>query len=419
MVPVQNSSINPRAFINTAAFISIAVLVGSTRLIQYFPGASTKGLLLSAGLGSTTVLGNELLFSEKGSDQNRCICVIACLALSAILTPTVAKKLTGRTDLNLRASSRFVCIEAGIFGISEALTKGQKSQQQKIDPAKRKRDQIKQTFARTIHNYALRKKVVDAFSEAGKQRQQRKEMFSWAAWAVNNHALKSRLTDPFSIARAINYPLVVAHGGNNQSVILRPSTAHSGQTFAVIQTATKLANIPLRLYLGWEGLFKFVGGTLVFTGQTSAAIGAGLTSATLWPAALAAGGLGAAAVGGGMVYYGIKGNQVVDKALVTLQDNFKSKEKPLLKELCDQRPLTEKQHEEIALSLRWLQLAGNHSWTKEQAAYLLAAPKNDKQEIDSRYRKLVSILNLDKNGNNPTSITRFMVISQAHQILMK
>lgn len=416
MVPVQNSSINPRAFINTATFISIAVLVGSTRLIQYFPGASTKGLLLSAGLGSTTVLGNELLFSEKGSDQNRCICVIACLALSAILTPTVAKKLTGRTDLNLRASFRFACIEAGIFGVLEALTKGQKAQQTKIDPAERKRDQIKQTFARMIHNYALRKKVVDAFSEAGKQRQQRKEMFSWA---VNNHALKSRLTDPFSIARAINYPLVVANGGNNQSFILRPSTAHDDQRFAVIQTATKLANIPLRLYLGWEGLFKFVGGTLVFTGQTSAAIGAGLTSAIIWPAALAAGGLGVAALGGGMVYYGINGNRVADRALVALKDNLKVKEAPPLKELCDQRPLTEKQHEEIGLFLRWLQLAGNSSWTKEQAAYLLNAPKDDKQEIHSRYQKLVSILNLEQNGNSQTSITSFMVISQAHQILMK
>lgn len=115
MFPIQNSSINSRIYIESAAFIGMAVLAGSTRLIQYFPGASTKELLLSAGLGSATIAGSEWMFSGKGSDQNRRICIVAGLVLSTILSSYIIKTLTGRTDLNLGTFFRFAGIEAAII----------------------------------------------------------------------------------------------------------------------------------------------------------------------------------------------------------------------------------------------------------------------------------------------------------------
>jgi hypothetical protein len=103
-------------------FVAAAVLAGSKRMVKYFPGASHKGLLCSAALGSVGVVANGLKNSEDGADFDRRIYTIAGLAIAAIAAPTLAKTLLGRADLNFRASMRFAFIQGLIFGIVDYLS---------------------------------------------------------------------------------------------------------------------------------------------------------------------------------------------------------------------------------------------------------------------------------------------------------
>jgi len=95
-------------------FVGAAFLAGSKRLIKHFPGASQKGLLFSAALGGAGVVASSLKNSGEGSDYDRRVYSIAGLALTAIASPTLAKTLLGRSDLNFRASLRFAFIQGVI-----------------------------------------------------------------------------------------------------------------------------------------------------------------------------------------------------------------------------------------------------------------------------------------------------------------
>lgn len=97
-------------------FVGAAFLAGFKRLIKHFPGASQKGPLYSAVLGSAGILASGLKNSGEGSDYNRRVYTIAGLALTAIAAPALAKTLLGRADLNFRASMRFTFIQGMIFG---------------------------------------------------------------------------------------------------------------------------------------------------------------------------------------------------------------------------------------------------------------------------------------------------------------
>ena len=97
-------------------FVSAAFLAGSKRLIKHFPGASQKGLLCSAALGSAGVVASGLKNTGDSADFNRRVYTIAGLAITAIAAPALAKTLLGRADLNFRASLRFAFIQGFIFG---------------------------------------------------------------------------------------------------------------------------------------------------------------------------------------------------------------------------------------------------------------------------------------------------------------
>lgn len=113
MIPI------PRQYIQTAVppiiFIGVAFLAGSKRLIQYFPGASRTGLLCSSSLASTAVIGSGLKFPEEWTDRHRRISVAIGLVITFVIAPSTAKELTGRADLNFKASFCFTFIQAGSF----------------------------------------------------------------------------------------------------------------------------------------------------------------------------------------------------------------------------------------------------------------------------------------------------------------
>ena len=112
MSRIENQSL--RILAPPLLFIGASWLAGSTRLIQYFPGASQKSLVLSAVLGGATVVGSELI--RERCDLNRLVCVIAAIALSTIVSPYAAKALNGGAKMTLQASLRFAVVEAAIAG---------------------------------------------------------------------------------------------------------------------------------------------------------------------------------------------------------------------------------------------------------------------------------------------------------------
>lgn len=108
---------SPRTLIEPTAFIGIAFLAGSTRLIQFFPNASKTGLFCAAGLGSVSVIGSRAAFPND--QNNRRIFIVVGLAISTLLAPSISKELTGRVDLNMRASFRFAFSEAILVEVVE------------------------------------------------------------------------------------------------------------------------------------------------------------------------------------------------------------------------------------------------------------------------------------------------------------
>ena len=110
MSQVQNNILHN--WVQPAVFLSAAWLAGSNRYIQYFPGATQKGLVLSATLGSGFTLASQFtLTNQEEPAYQSFIRVTASLALGMILAPYVAKKLKGRADLSLSASLRFGVLE--------------------------------------------------------------------------------------------------------------------------------------------------------------------------------------------------------------------------------------------------------------------------------------------------------------------
>jgi len=114
MSRIQEQSM--RSLVPPALFFLAVYFAGSKRLIQYFPGATQKGLAYSAAMGSVAVVGANLAHEKGDAEWKRAGLVIGALALSTIMSPHLVKELVGCADLNLKASFRFAIIEGVIVG---------------------------------------------------------------------------------------------------------------------------------------------------------------------------------------------------------------------------------------------------------------------------------------------------------------
>lgn len=115
-----------RSIMPPALFAVAVYFAGSNRLIQYFPGATKKGLACSATMGGLAVIGGNLAHKKSDAEWKRAGLVIGGLALSTILRPYVAKALLRRVDLNFSASFRFALIEGVIVGGVEIYVVGRR-----------------------------------------------------------------------------------------------------------------------------------------------------------------------------------------------------------------------------------------------------------------------------------------------------
>lgn len=88
-----------------AIIIAFAMLAGTTRLIQYFEGASKGGLLLSAGFSSA----GTLLYDNYSKDkQHTLMGRILAITAGTLVAYGVAKGLEGRLSLSSGATMKFV-----------------------------------------------------------------------------------------------------------------------------------------------------------------------------------------------------------------------------------------------------------------------------------------------------------------------
>ena len=123
MSQVQNNVLHN--FVQPALFLGAVFFAGSSRNIQYFPGASKGGLFLSAGLGTALALGSQKIASDKETAQESFFRVSASLVLGAAIAPFAAKALKGRVELSFLSSLRMAGVElvlaAAVAGISSQL----------------------------------------------------------------------------------------------------------------------------------------------------------------------------------------------------------------------------------------------------------------------------------------------------------
>ncbi|MCB1110161.1 MAG: hypothetical protein KDK64_04215 [Chlamydiia bacterium] len=97
-----------------ALFLMMASLAGSKRWIHHFPKATADGLFYPAVLGSGVTLGSWMA-SPKEKGKRICLSFLG-LGGVFVITPSIAKLLIGKQDLNHVASMRFVALQGVLFG---------------------------------------------------------------------------------------------------------------------------------------------------------------------------------------------------------------------------------------------------------------------------------------------------------------
>ncbi|MCB1107703.1 MAG: hypothetical protein KDK76_06385 [Chlamydiia bacterium] len=110
MEPIKNK--NLQSLLPPALMVGAAFLAGSSRLIQFFPGASRKGLLISSTLAASVHVGAGRLF--HGDQTKRRGAYVGGLLLATLATPTIAKTLLGRADINLKGAALFGLLQGAI-----------------------------------------------------------------------------------------------------------------------------------------------------------------------------------------------------------------------------------------------------------------------------------------------------------------
>lgn len=112
MSQVQHSFLHN--VIQPFVFLTTGFLAG--RMIEYFPGATETGLMLSSGFGTVLTLGSQFFAPYPEKELSSFIRVIASLAIGSIITPLASKTLLGRTGINFSAGGRFLLLESVAAG---------------------------------------------------------------------------------------------------------------------------------------------------------------------------------------------------------------------------------------------------------------------------------------------------------------
>lgn len=102
--PILQNAIQPFVFLCTG------YLAGY--MVEYFPGASQGGLMLTSGLGTMAVLGSKVFAPYPEKEWQSFLRVVASLALGSIIAPLVSKALNGRVQVNFSEAGKLFFLES-------------------------------------------------------------------------------------------------------------------------------------------------------------------------------------------------------------------------------------------------------------------------------------------------------------------
>jgi len=135
-----------RSIMPPALFAVAVYFAGSKRFVQYFPGATQKGLTCSAVMGGAAVFGANVAHKKGNAEWKRAGMIIGALALSTTLRPYAAKVLLRRVDLNFKASFRFALVEGFIVGSVEIFVIGMRPVPQPQRPRPERNREIQESL---------------------------------------------------------------------------------------------------------------------------------------------------------------------------------------------------------------------------------------------------------------------------------
>ena len=103
MPTVQSSNFSYKPFLEPTAFVSLALLAGFTRVIEYLPGASRGGILLSGAMATTgSIAYNHIRLDPERSDARTLCEKTAMLVFSNIGAALLTKPFQGRLSLSIQ-----------------------------------------------------------------------------------------------------------------------------------------------------------------------------------------------------------------------------------------------------------------------------------------------------------------------------
>lgn len=120
MTPIKNSSWNLKPLAEPTLCIGIALLAGYTRLIEYFPGSTKGGLLVTAALASTnSTLYDRKVYHPDHGTLKTLLGKTATIALTTIASVYLTKPLNAKgISLSLNGGAKLgviQCLLAAIF----------------------------------------------------------------------------------------------------------------------------------------------------------------------------------------------------------------------------------------------------------------------------------------------------------------
>jgi hypothetical protein len=122
MASVQNSFLSRKTLLEPTLYMGLALLAGSTRLIEVFPGASQGGLLLAGGMGSASaLLYNRMFHHEEHSYFRTLLGKATLIAFGTLCTTLIAKPLKGRVEIHFPSAVKFAFVQLSVATVTTYL----------------------------------------------------------------------------------------------------------------------------------------------------------------------------------------------------------------------------------------------------------------------------------------------------------
>jgi hypothetical protein len=122
MSSIQPPLLSRKTLVEPALYMGLALLAGSTRLIEVFPGTTLGGLLLGAGLASTSsLIYNRTLHDDSHHYFRTLLGKATLVACATLCTTLLAKSLKDRASISPLAAARLGALQVAIAVVTTFL----------------------------------------------------------------------------------------------------------------------------------------------------------------------------------------------------------------------------------------------------------------------------------------------------------